>query len=212
MLGGHEGAGVIKEVGPGYVTWLPGDPVSASFIPSCGRCRFCVTGRQYLCQQGSQLMLPGQMTDGVVRHFCRGEPLNLFSKCGTFSRHSLLCEQSVIKVDPDLNPTVVALVSCGVATGWGSAVHRAGTVPGDTVVVVGCGGVGMNAVQGAADGRGEGRGGRRSGSDEAGSGTRIRCHPYQRQHRRGDRVGARAHLGPDGGAGDHGPRGHVRGS
>ncbi len=95
-------------------------------------------------------MQPGQMSDGVVRHFCRGEPLNLYSKTGTFARHTLLSEQSVIKVDADLPAPVVALVSCGVATGWGSAVHRAGTVAGDVVVVVGCGGVGMNAVQGAA--------------------------------------------------------------
>jgi NDMA-dependent alcohol dehydrogenase len=150
MIGGHEGAGVVVEIGPGVRDLAPGDQVAASFMPSCGRCRFCVTGRQNLCQQGAQLMQPGQMSDGVVRHFCRGEPLNLYSKCGTFARHTLLSEQSLIKVDPDLSAAVVALVSCGVATGWGSAVHRAGTVPGDVVVVVGCGGVGMNAVQGAA--------------------------------------------------------------
>jgi S-(hydroxymethyl)glutathione dehydrogenase/alcohol dehydrogenase len=95
-------------------------------------------------------MLPGQMSDGVVRHFCRDEPLNLYSKCGTFARHSLLSEQSVIRVDSSLPPAVVALVSCGVATGWGSSVHRAGTIAGDVVVVVGCGGIGMNAIQGAA--------------------------------------------------------------
>jgi len=150
MIGGHEGAGVVVEVGPGVGDLAPGDLVAASFMPSCGRCRYCVTGRQNLCQQGAQLMLPGQISDGVVRHFCRGEPLNLYSKCGTFARHTLLSDQSLIKVEPDLPPAVVALVSCGVATGWGSAVHRAGTIPGDVVVVVGCGGVGMNAVQGAA--------------------------------------------------------------
>jgi S-(hydroxymethyl)glutathione dehydrogenase/alcohol dehydrogenase len=150
MIGGHEGAGVVLEVGPGVRDLAPGDLVAASFMPSCGRCRYCVTGRQNLCQQGAQLMQPGQMTDGVVRHFCRGEELNLYSKCGTFARHTVLSEQSVIKVDPDLPAPAVALVSCGVATGWGSAVHRAGTVAGDVVVVVGCGGVGMNAVQGAA--------------------------------------------------------------
>ncbi len=150
MLGGHEGAGVVVEVGPDVREITPGDHVAASFMPSCGRCRYCASGRQYLCQQGAQLMLAGQMTDGVVRHFCRGEPLKLYSKCGTFARHSLLSEQSLIKVASDLPPAVVALVSCGVATGWGSAVHRAGTVAGDVVVVVGCGGVGMNAVQGAA--------------------------------------------------------------
>jgi S-(hydroxymethyl)glutathione dehydrogenase/alcohol dehydrogenase len=150
MIGGHEGAGVVLEVGPGVTSVVPGDLVAASFIPACGRCRYCVTGRQSLCNQGAQLMQPGQMVDGVVRHFTAGTPLNLYAKCGTFAGHTLVSEQSVIKVDADLSPEAVALVSCGVATGWGSAVHRAGTVPGDVVVVVGCGGVGMNAVQGAA--------------------------------------------------------------
>lgn len=150
MLGGHEGAGVVLEVGLGVTDLQPGDLVAASFMPACGLCRYCVTGRQSLCRQGAALMLPGQMVDGVVRHFCRGEPLNLYSKCGTFARHSLLSQQSVIKVDPGLPPAIVAIVSCAVATGWGSAVYRAGTVAGDVVVVVGCGGVGMNVVQGAA--------------------------------------------------------------
>ncbi len=149
MIGGHEGAGVVVEVGAGVTSVSVGDPVATSFIPACGRCRYCVTGRQSLCDQGSQLMQPGQMVDGVVRHFCRGEPLNLFSKCGTFAEHSLVSEQSVVRVEAGLPPAAVALVSCGVATGWGSAVHRAGTVAGDVVVVVGVGGVGINAVQGA---------------------------------------------------------------
>jgi S-(hydroxymethyl)glutathione dehydrogenase/alcohol dehydrogenase len=150
LLGGHEGAGIVLEVGAGVRSVEPGDLVATSFMPSCGRCRFCVTGRPVLCMQGAMLMVAGQMSDGVVRHFCRGEPLNAYSKCGTFARHSLLSEQSVVKVDPSLPPEVVALVSCGVATGWGSAVYAAETEPGDVVVVVGCGGVGMNAVQGAA--------------------------------------------------------------
>lgn len=150
MIGGHEGAGIVLEVGPGVTSVAPGDLVAASFIPACGHCRYCVGGRQNLCTQGAQLMLPGQMTDGVVRHFCDGRPLNLYTKLGTFSRHTLVSEQSIVKVDDGLAPEVVALVSCGVATGWGSAVRRAGTVAGDVVVVVGCGGVGMNAVQGAA--------------------------------------------------------------
>jgi S-(hydroxymethyl)glutathione dehydrogenase/alcohol dehydrogenase len=150
MIGGHEGAGVVVEVGAGVTSVSVGDSVAASFIPACGQCRYCVTGRQSLCNQGSQLMQPGQMVDGVVRHFCRGEPLNIMAKCGTFAEHTLVSEQSVVKVDSDLPPTAVALVSCGVATGWGSAVHRAGTIAGDVVVVVGVGGVGVNAVQGAA--------------------------------------------------------------
>jgi NDMA-dependent alcohol dehydrogenase len=151
MIGGHEGAGVVIDVGAGVTSVAVGDLVACSFIPACGRCRYCVTGRQNLCRQGAQLMQPGQMVDGVVRHRTSGgEPLNLYAKCGTFAEHSLLSEESVIKVDADLSPNAVALVSCGVATGWGSAVHRAGTTVGDVVVVVGLGGVGMNAVQGAA--------------------------------------------------------------
>jgi S-(hydroxymethyl)glutathione dehydrogenase/alcohol dehydrogenase len=93
-------------------------------------------------------MKPGQMVDGVVRHYCGDQPLNLYAKCGTFADVTLVAEPSVIKVDGDLAHEVVALVSCGVATGWGSAVHRAQVQAGD-VVVVGCGGVGINAVQGA---------------------------------------------------------------
>jgi S-(hydroxymethyl)glutathione dehydrogenase/alcohol dehydrogenase len=150
MIGGHEGAGLVVEVGAGVSSVSVGDSVATSFIPTCGRCRYCVTGRQNLCNQGAQLMQAGQMVDGVVRHFCGGEALNLYAKCGTFAEHSLVSEQSVIKVDSDLPPAAVALVSCGVATGWGSAVHRAGTTAGDVVVVVGTGGVGINAVQGAA--------------------------------------------------------------
>ena len=149
IIGGHEGAGTVLEVGPGVTSVVPGDLVAASFIPACGRCRWCVTGRQNLCNNGSELMKPGQMVDGVVRHYCGDQPLNLYAKCGTFADVTVVAEPSVIKVDSDLPPEVVALVSCGVATGWGSAVHRAQVQPGDVVVVVGCGGVGINAVQGA---------------------------------------------------------------
>jgi NDMA-dependent alcohol dehydrogenase len=149
IIGGHEGAGVVIEVGPGVTSLKAGDHVSASFIPSCGRCRYCSTGRQNLCDLGAAAFQKGQITDGTTRHRCRGEELNLFAKLGTFSEHTVVAESSVIKVDDDLPMAAVCLVSCGVATGWGSAVERAGTRPGDTVVVVGIGGIGTNAVQGA---------------------------------------------------------------
>jgi NDMA-dependent alcohol dehydrogenase len=149
IIGGHEGAGVVVEVGPGVTSVKPGDHVSASFVPSCGRCRYCSTGRQNLCDLGAAAFQKGQITDGTARHHIGGEDLNLFAKLGTFSEHTVVAESSVIKVDDDLPLTAVCLVSCGVATGWGSAVERAGTSPGDTVVVVGIGGIGANAVQGA---------------------------------------------------------------
>jgi S-(hydroxymethyl)glutathione dehydrogenase/alcohol dehydrogenase len=149
LIGGHEGAGVVVEVGPGVTSVQPGDHVSASFIPSCGRCRYCSTGRQNLCDLGGATFVRGQITDGTSRHFVRGQELNLMAKLGTFSEHTVVAEASVIKVEPDLPLECVALVSCGVATGFGSAVERAGTRVGDTVVVVGIGGIGINAVQGA---------------------------------------------------------------
>jgi len=150
LIGGHEGSGVVVEVGQGVTSVQPGDHVSASFIPSCGRCRYCATGRQNLCDLGAAAFQPGQITDGTSRHhLAGGQDVNLFAKLGTFSEHTVVAEASVIKVEPDLPLEAVALVSCGVATGWGSAVHRAGVEAGDTVVVVGIGGIGINAVQGA---------------------------------------------------------------
>ena len=156
MIGGHEGAGVVMEVGPGVTTVKEGDHVSASFIPSCGRCRYCSTGRQNLCDNGAGTFAGGMITDGTHRHFMAGgsgsdrETVGLMAKVGTFSQYACVAENSVIKVDDDLPLEVVALVSCGVATGWGSATNRADVRPGDTVVVVGIGGIGINAVQGAA--------------------------------------------------------------
>ncbi len=128
-----------------------GDHVSASFIPSCGRCRYCSTGRQNLCDHGAGAFLKGMITDGTSRHrLDDGSDVMLFAKLGTFSEYSCVAESQVIKVEPDLPLEAVALVSCGVATGWGSATKRADVAPGDTVVVVGIGGIGINAVQGAA--------------------------------------------------------------
>ena len=150
IIGGHGGAGVVAEVGPGVTSVKPGDHVSASFIPSCGRCRFCSTGRQNLCDAGAGAMQTGMITDGTCRHFLDGGPITLMAKVGTFREYAAVAEASVLEVDDDLPLDVVALVSCGVATGWGSATHRADVRPGDTVVVVGIGGIGINAVQGAA--------------------------------------------------------------
>jgi NDMA-dependent alcohol dehydrogenase len=151
LIGGHEGAGVIAEVGPNVSSVAVGDHVSASFIPSCGRCRYCSTGRQNLCDSSGGTFKKGMITDGTSRHrLGDGTDLNLFAKLGTFSEYSCVAEESVIKVESDLPLEAVALVSCGVATGFGSATERAGTQAGDTVVVVGIGGIGINAVQGAA--------------------------------------------------------------
>jgi len=150
MIGGHEGAGVVEEVGAGVTGLAPGDHVVASFIPACGRCTYCSSGRSYLCDQGGSLYSPGQITDGTSRHWLGDTPLSFFCKIGCFAEHSVLAESSLVKIGDDVPLPVAALVSCGVPTGWGSAVRTAETRPGDTVVVVGVGGIGINAVQGAA--------------------------------------------------------------
>ncbi|MFM9083502.1 MAG: alcohol dehydrogenase catalytic domain-containing protein, partial [Actinomycetota bacterium] len=150
FVGGHEGAGIVMEVGANVTSVKPGDHVSASFVPSCGRCRYCSTGRPNLCNFGAGTLMGHMITDGTPRHFDRdGTPLTMMAKLGTFSEYACVAEASLIKVEPDLPLEAVALVSCGVATGWGSATKRADTQPGDTVVVVGIGGIGINAVQGA---------------------------------------------------------------
>ncbi len=149
VIGGHEGGGVVLEVGPGVRNLEPGDHVAASFFPICDHCKMCITGQANLCDLGAATFAIGQISDGTSRHHLRGEDINFMAKVGTFAEHSVVHEASLVKVEPDLPLTVVALVSCGVTTGWGSAVYRAEVKPGETAVVVGIGGVGMNAVQGA---------------------------------------------------------------
>jgi NDMA-dependent alcohol dehydrogenase len=149
IIGGHEGAGIVQEVGPG-VSWLqPGDAVVFGFIPSCGRCPSCSTGHQSLCDLGAVLGLGLQIADGTSRHHAQGKDLKLMCLLGTFSHHTVVNEASCIKVDPDTPLDKACLLGCGVVTGWGSAVYAGEVTPGDTVAVVGIGGIGANAIQGA---------------------------------------------------------------
>ena len=149
IIGGHEGAGIVRKVGEG-VSWLaPGDHVVFGFIPSCGRCPSCSTGHQNLCDLGALMGGGRQITDGGSRHHARGQELGLMCLLGTFAHHTVVNEASCIKVDNDLPFDKVCLLGCGVVTGWGSAVYAAEVKPGDTVAVVGVGGIGANAIQGA---------------------------------------------------------------
>jgi NDMA-dependent alcohol dehydrogenase len=148
-VGGHEGAGVVEKIGERVTSVQPGDHVVMSFIPSCGRCRPCASGMQNLCDLGQHLMLGVPIANGRHRMFADGQGLAPMSLVGCFASHQVLHESSVIKIDPDLPMDKAALVSCGVTTGWGSAVNTARVRPGDVVVVVGIGGIGANAVQGA---------------------------------------------------------------
>ena len=140
---------MVQEVGPG-VSWLaPGDHVVFGFIPSCGRCPSCSTGHQNLCDLGDLLGLARQISDGTSRHHARGVDLGLMCLVGTFAHDTVVNEASCIKIDKDVPLDLAGLLGCGVVTGWGSAVYAAEVGPGDTVVVVGIGGIGANVVQGA---------------------------------------------------------------
>ncbi|MCA2244779.1 NDMA-dependent alcohol dehydrogenase [Mycobacterium sp. WUMAC-067] len=149
LLGGHEGAGVVEQVGPDVKTFKPGDHVAVSFLPCCGKCRWCVTGSSFLCDVGADMFSKNMITDDTPRRHLDGEDLMAMMQVGTFSEYVVASERSLIKVHDWIPLQAAALVSCGVTTGFGSGSISAGTKPGDTVVVIGVGGVGMNAVQGA---------------------------------------------------------------
>ncbi|MGV0641780.1 NDMA-dependent alcohol dehydrogenase [Mycolicibacterium sp. XJ2546] len=148
LVGGHEGAGVVQEVGPGVPGLAPGDHVVASFLPACGRCRWCSTGQQNLCDLGAMIMT-GTQLDGTYRRHLNGTDIGAMALVGTFSQFGTVPEASVVKIDNDFPLSRACLLGCGVTTGWGSAVNTAKVGPGDTVVVIGCGGIGSGAIQGA---------------------------------------------------------------
>jgi NDMA-dependent alcohol dehydrogenase len=149
FVGGHEGAGIVEEVGPGVTELQPGDHVVSSFMPSCGRCPSCVAGFQNICDRGQYFMDGVQMSDFTHRHHLNGQDLGIFSFLGTFARHTVGHVDSFVKIADDVPLDRACLVACGVTTGWGAAVYRGKVRAGDTVAVVGVGGVGTGAVQGA---------------------------------------------------------------
>ncbi|HEX6417568.1 MAG TPA: NDMA-dependent alcohol dehydrogenase, partial [Acidimicrobiales bacterium] len=151
VIGGHEGAGEVVEVGPGVTNLAEGDHVALGFIPSCGRCPSCARGWQHLCDLGAFLLAGRQVSDMTARHHSKdGRDLGVMCCLGTFGPYTVVNEASCIKIDDDIPLERAALVGCGVTTGWGAATNAADVQPGETVVVIGIGGVGMNAVQGAA--------------------------------------------------------------
>jgi len=148
LIGGHEGAGVVLEVGPDVTRVRRGDHVILTPLPSCGTCRWCASGRANLCDAGAAAMSP-ESYDPVYRYDVKGRAVPAFVHLGTFSQHVVVSEWQTVAIDGDIPLDVASLVGCGVSTGWGAAVKVAEVAPGDTVVVVGVGGVGVNAVQGA---------------------------------------------------------------
>jgi NDMA-dependent alcohol dehydrogenase len=149
VVGGHEGSGIVTEVGTNVTQVALGDHVAVSFIPSCGTCHWCASGRQNLCDLGATTLAGGMISDGTYRYHLGGENLNRMTQLGTFADEMVCHENSLVRIDPWANMKAAALISCGISTGFGSAVNRGKVQPGETVVVVGCGGVGSGAIQGA---------------------------------------------------------------
>ncbi|MFR9728874.1 NDMA-dependent alcohol dehydrogenase [Saccharopolyspora sp. MS10] len=149
VLGGHEGAGVVTEVGAGVTGVREGDHAVLGFLPGCGACRPCSAGMRNLCEQGAGPLTGRAVADGTHRVTHRGRPVAPMCLLGTFSPHVTVHQSSVITIEDDIPLETAALLGCGVATGWSSATEVGATRPGDAVVVVGAGGIGINAVQGA---------------------------------------------------------------
>lgn len=151
FAGGHEGAGVVTKVGPNTPGFEVGDHVVFSFLPACGRCEFCARGISNLCDLGATLLSGDRADDpGSFRMQLDGKPVAQQCGISTFSEYTTASVASVVKVDKSLPLKQAALLSCGVPTGWGSAVNSGRVRPGDTVIVLGIGGIGANALQGAA--------------------------------------------------------------
>lgn len=149
VLGGHEGAGIITEIGEGVENLAVGDHVVMSFIPSCGTCTPCQTGLRNLCDLGMGLLSGQSVADGSFRVTANGHNVIPMSLLGTFAPYLVVHQTSVVKVDSAIPFDVACLVGCGVTTGYGSAVRSAAITPGDDVAIIGIGGVGVAALQGA---------------------------------------------------------------
>ncbi len=139
---GHEGAGVVQEVGSAVSRVAAGDHVILSFIPACSICNPCLRQQSYLCEQsGPQAMAANFRIDG--------NPVAGMTGLGTFAEELIVGDAGVVKIDSDVPLDVAALIGCGVTTGVGASINSAGVTPGSSVVILGCGGVGISAIQGA---------------------------------------------------------------
>ncbi|MGH3279018.1 MAG: NDMA-dependent alcohol dehydrogenase [Trebonia sp.] len=149
IVAGHEGAGVVEAVGEGVTRLAAGDHVVASFLPVCGKCRFCARGQTNLCDYG-RFLVDNCLPDGTFRYHEGATDFGQMCLLGTFSQRAVLSEASVVKIENDIPLIEASLVSCGVPTGFGTAVRAGEVKPGDTTIVYGVGGVGHNALQGAS--------------------------------------------------------------
>ncbi|HKI97402.1 MAG TPA: Zn-dependent alcohol dehydrogenase [bacterium] len=146
---GHEGAGIIEEVGEGVTSVAKGDHVILTYLPACGKCRWCHTGQPNMCDLGAHLRT-GRMLDGTTRHHrLDGTDVSSFLFVSTWGEYSVVPEASLVKVPDYIRLERVCLLGCGFTTGFGAATNAVHIRPGETVTIVGCGGLGLSAVQGA---------------------------------------------------------------
>ena len=146
---GHEGGGVVEEVGPGVTSVKVGDHVIPLYTPECGKCSFCLSGKTNLCQAIRATQGKGLMPDGTSRFSRNGETLYHYMGTSTFSEYSVMPEISVAKISPEAPLEKVCLLGCGITTGIGAVLNTAKVEPGASVAVFGLGGIGLSVVQGA---------------------------------------------------------------
>ncbi len=146
---GHEGAGIVREVGPGVTSVKPGDHVIPLYTPECRECQFCLHPKTNLCQAIRTTQGQGLMPDGTSRFSLDGRPILHYMGCSTFSNFTVLPEIAVAKIRMDAPFDKVCYIGCGVTTGIGAVVFDAKVEPGSNVVVFGLGGIGLNVIQGA---------------------------------------------------------------
>jgi len=146
---GHEGAGIVVEVGEGVTSVKPGDHVIPLYTAECGQCKFCKSGKTNLCSSVRETQGKGLMPDGTTRFSYNGEPIYHYMGTSTFSEYTVVAEVSLAKINPDAPHEKVCLLGCGVTTGIGAVHNTAKVKEGDTVAVFGLGGIGLAVVQGA---------------------------------------------------------------
>lgn len=150
VIAGHEGSGVVEAVGEGVTRVKVGDHVALNWTPDCGRCFYCLRGMPNLCDTYTTPIWAGTMLDGTTRTHQNGKDIFLYCGLGTFAEYSVVPEASCVPIRRDVPLKAAALIGCAVATGVGAALYTSPVKAGESVVVIGCGGVGLNVLQGAA--------------------------------------------------------------
>jgi len=150
LVMGHEGSGVVTELGEGVTSLAVGDHVVLSWVPPCGECRYCRSGHEARCQKVATVVAPkGVLFDGTSRLTRDGATVHHYLGVSSFAEEVVVPASGAVKVRDDAPLDVIAVVGCAVATGVGAVLNTAAVEPGSTVAVIGCGGVGLNVVQGA---------------------------------------------------------------